>query len=207
VTASDPSTDPTAPRRTRDAERTTRALLAAARAEFARVGYREARTEAIVAAAGATRGALYHHFRDKLDLFTAVLEEIQAEITAEVRQAAATAGPSPIDAMRRGFERYLDCCTRDDVRRIVLVDGPSVVGWETWHDIDERHAIDATRAAVRRAIDAGELPRVAVDPLARVLLGMITQAGLEIGRSANPRRRRRDLGGAVDTVLAGLRTA
>ena len=190
-------------KRTRDADRTTRALLDSARREFAGAGYQDARTATIAARANLTRGALYHHYRDKLALFTAVVEEIQAEIAAEVT-AAARAETAPLAAMRAGCARYLDCCARSDVRQIVLIDGPAALGWETWQAIDERHAFGATRAAVRAAIKAGELPDVPDEPLTRVLLGVITHAGLDVGRSSNPRRRRRELGSVIDLILDRL---
>lgn len=178
-------------------------MLDAAREEFAAAGYQEARTEAIVARAGLTRGALYHHFGDKLGLFAAVVEQLQAEIAREVT-AAATAAGTPLAAMRAGFHRYLALCTRPDIRRIVAVDGPAALGWETWQELDERHAFDATRATLRAAMQAGELPEGADEPLARVLLGMITHAGLDVGRSTMPDRRQRELSQAVDLVLDHL---
>lgn len=89
-------------------------------------------------------------------------------------------------------------------RRIVVVDGPAVLGWEVWREIDEHYAYGATVGAVTAGIEAGELPRVAPEPLARVLLGMITQAGLEVGRSDDPGRRREELGAAIGVVLDRL---
>jgi AcrR family transcriptional regulator len=140
--------------RTRDPAATTAALVGAARAEFAEHGYLAAKTETIVAAAGVTRGALYHHFRDKAALFDAVVASMHDEIAQEVGRAA-HGQESPFDAFRAGCNAYLDCCTRDDVRRIVLVDGSAVLGWDRWRELDERHAYRATVQAVKACIAVG----------------------------------------------------
>jgi AcrR family transcriptional regulator len=190
--------------RTRNSITTTASLLEAARIEFATQGFMGAKTETIVEAAGVTRGALYHHFRDKAALFDALVERMQDEIAREVGDAA-RAATSPFEAFRAGCNAYLDCCTRPDVRQIVLLDGPAVLGWERWRELDERHAYRSTVHAVTACIEAGEI--VAADPeaMARVLLAAVTQVGLDIGRTANPQRHRRALGDALDLVLDRLR--
>jgi AcrR family transcriptional regulator len=190
--------------RTRNSVRTTSALLDAARVEFTAQGYLAAKTEAIVETAGVTRGALYHHFRDKAALFDALVEQMQDEIAQAVANAAKTAR-SPFEAFRIGCAAYLDCCTRPDVRQIVLVDGPAVLGWERWRELDERHAYRSTLAAVKACIAAGEIVAVEPEPMARVLMAAITQVGLDIGRTDDPDRHRRELGGALTVLLERLR--
>jgi AcrR family transcriptional regulator len=191
--------------RTRNSDTTTAALLRAARAEFTSQGFLAAKTEAIVAAAGVTRGALYHHFRDKAALFDAVVEQMQEEIAREVAHSAKTS-TSPFDAFLSGCGAYLDCCTRPDVRQVVLIDGPAVLGWERWRELDERHAFRSTLHAVRACIAAGEIVAAEAEPMARVLLAAVTQVGLDIGRTNDPARHRRELGDALMVVLRRLRT-
>jgi AcrR family transcriptional regulator len=180
-------------------------LLAAARAEFAEHGYLSATTDRIVEAAGLTRGALYHHFNDKAALFDAVVEQMLDEIAAVVAGAATKAG-SPFEAFRAGCSAYLDCCTQPDVRQIVLVDGPAVLGWERWRELDDQHAYRSTLQAVKACIASGEIVAIKPEPMARVLMAAVTQMGLDIARTGSPARHRRELGAAFDVLLERLRT-
>jgi AcrR family transcriptional regulator len=191
--------------RRRNTEETRRALLASARAVFTEVGYAAAGTEEIVARTGLTRGALYHHFADKRGLFRAVLEDIQTELAAEVDRRARSTKGDTMERLRAGFHAYLDVALRDDVRRILLVDGPAVLGWDEWNEIDRQYAYGATRAALQRAMASGELADAPLDELTHVLLGAVTQAGLELGRSSRPRAARRSYGTVLDLVLDRLR--
>src|SRR5215472_1311022 len=110
-------------------EATRRQLVTAARALFGARGYAGVGTEEIVRAAGVTRGALYHQFRDKADLFAAVAEEVEAEI-AERIAAGARAAADPVEALRAGARLFLDACGEPEVERIILLDAPAVLGWE-----------------------------------------------------------------------------
>src|SRR4029077_16621223 len=121
-------------RRSRKAEQslqTRAALIGAARELFAQRGYADVGTEEIVRAAGVTRGALYHHFEGKRELFEAVYVQIEVELAERIAAGALNAGESwaPLEAMRAGAEMFLDACTDAEVQQIVLLDGPSVLGW------------------------------------------------------------------------------
>ncbi len=185
---------------------TRRDLIVAGRAVFSDVGYSAARTVRIVAGAGCTRGALYHHFGDKQGLFREVLEEIQIELASEITIHARAAGESVVERLRAGFQTYLDFALRDDVRRILLVDGPAVLGWDAWQEIDLRHAFGATQRALQLAMKSGEITDAPVNELTHVLLGAVTQAGLEIGRSDHPKATRAKYGTVVDMLIDNLRT-
>ncbi len=191
--------------RTRNPEITVPALLVAARVEFGRVGFAEAKTETIVERAGITRGALYHHFADKTALYSAVVEQVLDEINSEVALAAG-AETSPLAALRKGIATYLQCCTRAEVRRIVLQDGPAVLGRERWIEIDEGNAYEVTRRGIVAAMESGELAPAPAEPLTRLLLGMVTQAGLDIGRAKRPAVRKRELAQSIEFVLDRLAT-
>lgn len=188
-----------------DTEATRAEILSSARAMFTEVGFAAANTTDIVDRFGLTRGALYHHFGNKKGLFEAVLEDVQAELTTEVSRRASTASGDTVDALRAGFEAYLDVVTRPDVRRILMVDGPAVLGWERWQEIDLRYAFGVTRLGLERAMEAGEIDAGPLDELTHVLLGAITQAGLELGRSAAPRSARRRYVEVIDLLLDRLR--
>lgn len=193
------------PKHRHDAEATRAELLAAARDEFARHGYADAATEVIVARHGLTRGALYHHFGSKQGLFEAVVEELQQELSAEVLRRAARSRGDRVDQLRAGFQAYLDLALRPEFRRILLVDGPAVLGWDRWREIDLHHAFEATRSAIAAAMAGGELDSGPVDELAHVLLGAVTQAALEIGRLPSPAASRARLGEVIDRLIEGLR--
>lgn len=186
-------------------EITRNELVAAARAHFAEHGYAAARTEEIAGETGLTRGALYHHFGNKKSLFQAVLESLQTELTAEVVERARTVSGDHIDRLRAGFHAYLDLALRADVRQILFIDGPAVLGWEAWREIDLQHAFRLTQVAVERAMADGEVDAVPIDELTHVLLGAVTHASLEVGRSTDPMTARVSYGQIVDFLLDKLR--
>ena len=135
-------------KRTKHAERseaTRAALVAAARPLFADRGYAHVGTEEIVRAAGVTRGALYHQFRDKLELFAAVVEQLEQELAKRTGVAAMATqqpgAPDPLAELRAGAEAWLEACTEPEIQRIVLLDGPAVLGWERWREIGMRYKI------------------------------------------------------------------
>src|SRR3954453_14262881 len=130
------NTDSMNVKRTKPAERseaTRAALMTAARPLFAERGYAAVGTEEIVRAAGVTRGALYHHFNGKRKLFEAVYVQIEVELAERIANGALSSGATaPLAAMRAGAEMFLEACTVPEVQRIVLLDGPSVLGWDLW---------------------------------------------------------------------------
>ena len=105
------------------------ALIAAARPLFAAPGFADVSLEAIVRDAGVTRGALYHHFADKTEVFAAVFEQVEAEMAARMGKAiAAAAVTDPVEILRLGAAFWLDACADPEVQRIVLMDAPAVLG-------------------------------------------------------------------------------
>lgn len=186
-------------------EATTAALLAAARALFAERGYAGVGTEEIVAQAGVTRGALYHHFRGgKEDLFQAVLVQISAETARRVLQAAA-ATEDPWEALVAGIDAFLDASATPEVQRIMLVDGPSVLGWDMWRGADGDYALGILEAALQRAIDAGRIVPQPARALAHVLLGAVDEAAMVVARADDPEAARGEMGLTVRRLLEGLR--
>jgi AcrR family transcriptional regulator len=161
---------------------TTRAkLIRAARRLFARDGYAAVGTEEIVRRAGVTRGALYHQFADKQDLFLAVYEQVEQQLTERV---AATLGEvsSPFAALRAGIRVFLDACRTPEVQRIVLTDGPAVLGWEIWREVAERNGLGLIEAVVGAAIDAGEIDELPRSAVAHLLMGALDEAALLVVR-------------------------
>jgi AcrR family transcriptional regulator len=168
-------------------------LIRAARTLFARKGYAGVGTEEIVRRAGVTRGALYHQFPSKEDLFLAVYELVEQELTQGVAGLLGEVA-SPFAAMRLGIRAFLEACRTPEVQRIVLIDGPAVLGWERWREVAERNGLGLMEAVIRAAIEAEEIAPLAVEPLAHLLMGALDEAALLVVREPD----------ATDTVAATL---
>jgi AcrR family transcriptional regulator len=156
-------------------------LIQAARTLFARSGYAEVATEEIVRRAGVTRGALYHQFPTKEDLFLAVYEQVEQELTESVSGLLGVQA-SPFAALRAGIRVFLEACRAPDVQRIVLIDGPAVLGWERWREVAARYGLGLMEAAISAAIEAGEIEPLAAGPLAHLLMGALDEAALLVVR-------------------------
>jgi AcrR family transcriptional regulator len=194
------------PTKAEQADATRSALSAAARQLFTERGYAATSTTEIVERAGVTRGALYHHFAAKDELFRAVFEQLEGEVTRRVAEEALTSA-DPLEQLRRGTRAYLDACIDPAVQRVVLLDGPSVLGWETWQEIEQRYGYGLVVAGVEAAIGAGLISAQPVEPLAHVLFGALTEAGMVVARADEPRRARVDMEAAMDRLLEGLRAS
>ena len=185
-------------------EATRRQLVTAARALFGARGYADVGTEEIVRAAGVTRGALYHQFRDKADLFAAVAEQVEAEITNRIAAGAAEAAADPLDALRAGARLFLDACAEPEVERIILLDAPAVLGWEAWRDLASRYGLGLVQLALQAAMDAGAIVRQPVVPLAHVLIGALDECALYIARAEDPAAAREQCAAIFDRILRGI---
>lgn len=187
------------------AERTTvtrGALIDAGRKLFSEHSYAEVSAEEIVAAAGVTRGALYHHFADKKGLFAAVFEAIEEETIARIGASAPTG--TAIEQIRTGTRTWLEICREPEVHRIALIEAPAVLGWEGWRAIGDRYSLALVEHLLTRAISAGEIPSQPVSPLAHVLLGMVREGALFLATAADPVQAQRDVGRVIDQLLLGL---
>lgn len=165
--------------------RTTGRLLAEARRLFAEYGFAGVSAEQIVAAAGVTRGALYHHFEGKKGLFRAVLEQAQAEIEQRVNAAVGRA-QDPMEMLIAGNDEFLAACLDPGLQRIVLTDAPAVLGWEEWRAIDEGHVQGKYRAFLGRLMDDGVLRPFPVDALAHIISGAANEAAFWAARTDDP---------------------
>jgi AcrR family transcriptional regulator len=178
------------------------ALVAAARRLFAAQGFAEVPTDAIVAAAGVTRGALYHQFADKTALFDAVLEAVEADIARRLAEDVAAVGLSdPVEAMRQSLRTWLEICVEPEIHRIALVDGPSVVGWGHWREVCQRHVFGLAEALLTRGIELGLIRAQPVRPLAHVLMGASDEAALYVAEAADRGRARAELIQILDLVI------
>lgn len=173
-------------------------LVAAARELFAAQGYGATSTEAILAAAGVTRGALYHHFADKQALFAAVCEDLHAE-AEQMIEADADAQGSAFDGLVAGCLGFLDFMAAPQVRRILILDAPSVLGWEAWNEMDRRHGFGLLIEGVAAAVAEGGLEG---DPetLAVMINGALNYGVVWAGHAEGPEALARLKSSFVETV-------
>ena len=153
---------------------TRAALLAAGRELFAAKGFAGAGREEIVERAGVTRGAMYHHFASKEELFQAVYEEVEAEVLARVVEAAAPARDEK-EMLRLGSHAYLEVAARSEFRRICLLDAPAVLAPELRRELAEGHGLGVIRETLRECMDAGLIRQHNVDVLAHVYLAALLE--------------------------------
>jgi AcrR family transcriptional regulator len=191
-------------RRTQAERRTTtrRALLEAARTLFAERGYHETAAEEIVRRAGLTRGALYHHFEDKKDLFRAVVDKMEDEIDERIEEAERAQSGLP-EAVMAGYRVFLDAALDPEIRRTFFLDGPSVLGWE-WHEIDARHAVGKVEEGLEALIAEGLMEPQPVRPLARLINGALLEAAFFVAASEDPEGARGEVWGAMERLLGGF---
>jgi AcrR family transcriptional regulator len=192
--------------RSRTAERseeTRQALISAARELFAERGYAAVGTEEIVRAARMTRGALYHHFGGKGDLFRAVYEEVERDLVQRIATQALSAS-DPVEALRIGARAFMEACEDPAVQRITLIDAPSVLGWEQWREIGLRYGFGLVEQTLQAAMDAGFVEFQPVRPLAHLLLGSLDEAAMLVARADDGGRTRREVTAALDRVIDAL---
>ena len=178
-------------------------LLAHARDLFAERGYAAVGTEGIVRAAGVTRGALYHQFRDKAALFEAVVEAVEAETTAAIAEEAIGA-PDPLEALRLGAHAFLAICADPRVERILMLDAPAVLGSERWREIRNAHGLGLVVGVLQAGMDAGAIARQPFVPLAHLLLGALHEGALLVVHAVDPGATRADVEVVIDRLLDGL---
>jgi AcrR family transcriptional regulator len=195
------------PARTLKADRseaTRAALVEAARKLFAERGYAAVATEEIVRAAGVTRGALYHHFAGKKELFEAVYEDVERRLIEQIA-ASVMSSANPLEALHSGAQAFLDACEDPAVQRIALLDAPSVLGWERWREIGLQYGFGLVQASVQAAMDAGLIEQQPVTPLSHLLLGAIDEGAMLIARAHDGGHTREQVGTSVARLLETLR--
>jgi AcrR family transcriptional regulator len=149
---------------------------------FADHGYEGTSIDAVLSAAGVSRGALYHHFAGKEALFEAVVSAVTERVTAEL---AGTVGdcPDPVTALHTAAQAWVGLAGDPVIQRIVLVDAPSVLGWERWRTMDDGRTLGAMRAMLQAVSDSGHLTAELVDPFAHMILAALDEITLVIARA------------------------
>src|SRR5918998_3831093 len=186
---------------------TRAALLGAARETFAAEGYAGVSTSELVRRAGVTRGALYHHFEDKRDLFRALVEELEGELEEIVLGRAGLVlegGEDAGGAFEAGFDAFIDACARPEFGRVLFVEGPAALGWEEWHEIPARYALAQTEAGIRALVSAGPKEERPVGPPARLLHGASIEAALYVAAAGDKEEAQREAREAMGWLLCGI---
>lgn len=183
---------------------TTRdALLEAARELFGERGYPGTSIDEVVARAGVTKGAMYHHFHGKEDLFAAVYEQIQRQVSDRV--VAKFLEPDPWEALVVGSNLWIDADLDPSVRRIALRDARAVLGWDAVREVEARFGAVPLRGVLRRAIRKGIIDPQPLRPLALLLMGALSESCLYVADSDDPETARSEVGDLVLRLLTGLR--
>jgi AcrR family transcriptional regulator len=180
-------------------------LLRTARELFADPGYAETSLDSVAERAGVTKGALYHHFPSKRDLFQAVFEELEKELCDKVVVAALGAGDDVLAGLQAGVDTFLDHARDRACQRIVLLDGPTILGWETWKEIDERYGFGLTKASIESAMAAGVLKKRPVEPIARLFLASLSEAAIQIARAEDQEKAMDEMRDAIWAMVESLR--
>lgn len=169
------------------------ALISAARRLWGVRGYAEVGTPEIATAAGVTRGAMYHQFADKATLFAEVVEVVEQDVMARMGTIVAESGATnPADAIRAAVDAWLEVSGDPEVRQLILLDAPSVLGWAAFRDVAQRYSLGMTEQLLTEAIKAGQLADQPVRALSHVLIGALDEAAMAIATADDPKRARRE---------------
>ena len=185
-------------------EATTGQLLEEARRLFAADGYNATSIEDVVVAAGVTKGALYHHFRSKRDLFRAVFEQEERALARTCREAYERES-DPWEGFYSGCRAFLEASLDPGVQRIALLDGPAVLGWETVRQIEAEYSLAMIENALRQAIANGRIAPRDTGPLAHLLFGALGEGAMMVARSGGDQRAAmREVAREVRAMLTAL---
>jgi AcrR family transcriptional regulator len=191
------------PTQTERSTATRRRILDAARSLFATKGFAATSVDEVVRAAEVTKGALYHHFRDKTDLLRAVYEEQEETSVARLLELAVDV-TDPLDQLRAGSRAFLTECLDPTFRRIALVEAPAGLGWEEWREIDARYGFGLLRGAVEASMEQGRMRRMPVDQVSHLLLAALSEAALLLGQASDPAATFAEVADAFDALIDGL---
>ncbi|MBB6693126.1 TetR family transcriptional regulator [Cohnella xylanilytica] len=187
-----------------EATETVRTLLEVARAHFTEHGYANAALESIVQEANVTRGAVYHHFRSKKELFRVVLENAQREVADRVEREASTSDDL-WQQLRLGCRAFVMAAVEERNRRILLIDGPAILGWETWREMDRAHSMRLLREQLGTMRDHGFFPAIPLEVLTHFISGGLNETALWLANQALQPNVADETMKALDALLEGFK--
>jgi AcrR family transcriptional regulator len=185
-------------------ERTQAAIVKAAKRSFGERGFDATTMDDIATGARVAKGAVYHHFPTKEALFEAVFEQVSRELVGDLDQVS-RAEKDQLAAMAAGTQAYFSACAKGATGQIILRDGPAVLGWERWREIDAKHFGGKFPRALAAAMDTGLIARQPVEPLARLLLGAVTEAAVACSADSDIGKAGADYARAFRSLLDALR--
>jgi AcrR family transcriptional regulator len=181
------------------------ALIAAARRLWSERGYAAVGTPEIAASAGVTRGAMYHQFADKAALFSAVAEAVEEDVTRRLGEhVVATGATDPAAALHAAIDGWLAATEEPEVRQVLLLDAPVVLGWDAFRDIALRHGLGLTESMLQAAIEAGQLAPQPTRALAHVFIGALDEGALYLATADDRAAARAEVAAVLHTLLDGL---
>jgi AcrR family transcriptional regulator len=191
-------------RREEYAETTRAAIVEAAVARFTADGFAKTSMDAIAESARVTKGALYHHFQDKAELFEATFILMEERLLARI--AAAMAGlTDPWSVIAKGVDIYLQECCEADFRRIALEEAPAALGWNRWKETEEKYFLGLVSASLDGLAQSGAIDIPAGDLTARMFLAASSEAGLAVASATDAEAERQRVGELLLRFLKGLR--
>ncbi len=179
------------------------AILASARAQFGAHGFEATSIDDIAQSAGVAKGAVYHHFASKEAIFTQVLEGVQAEILHTPPPPGAVADGDLADQIAAGVEHYLRTASAPRFRRILLIDGPAVLGWRRWREIDDQYFGAGARMATAALLGEGA-SGAEIDALTHLVMGAVMEAAMVCATADDADEAARSLSSSLRTLLKGL---
>jgi AcrR family transcriptional regulator len=192
-------------RRVDRGQATRQHLIEVATDLFADRGYESTSIEAVLERAGVSRGSLYHHFTGKDRLFEAVVEAVHARVGAATLAAATASGATEAHGLLKAAElAWIRLAGEPVVRRILLIDAPTVLGWRRWRDIEEQAGLGMLKEVLREAADAGRVPADLVDPFAHILLATGNELALVIALADDVAAAQESAEAAIDEFLTRL---
>lgn len=187
------------------AAKTRAVLIDAARQSFGSRGYNATVMGDLVADASLTRGALYHHFADKADLFEAVVRQVSIEIRDKAYHIVQTNHPDISDMFLQGMNTYLRLIAYDlPAQRIILIDGPSVLGWDRWQAINSDIFLTGMVRALEMLMDLGEIRQVQAETMGRLILASLNEASHLIAHAKDREKVWREVTNAIEELIKGL---
>ena len=183
---------------------TTEAIVKSARRLFGERGFAATTIDDIAEDAGVAKGAVYHHFATKEAVFEAVFDQVSHDLVLEVDRVA-RAENDVLTAMVAGTQHYFAACAKVPTGQIILRDGPAVLGWERWREIDAQHFGGKIPRALAVAMDTGLIARQPVEPLACLLLGAVTEAAVACAGRSDVLKAGGEYSRAFKSLLEALR--
>jgi AcrR family transcriptional regulator len=181
------------------------ALLSAARRLWGERGYAAVSTPEIAQAANVTRGAMYHQYANKTELFLAVLEAIETDVINRLTADVIAADPStPTEILHITADAWLQIAVEPEIRQLMLLDAPSILGWAGFREISQRYGLGMTEQLLSAAIESGELRPQPTRPLATIVLAALDEAAMIIANAADPVRESQEVHTVVHDLIDGL---